>query len=601
MTRRPNPRSPHRRRSRRAGAALLLVLIAAAIAFTIASALLTSQATTITIAQNATDLAQARFVAESGLRITAAYVQRTATWRSDRTPGAWASNVTCAPGTFSVAGYDGADANGDGVIAQPSEGDGNLADDSNDLLTLVVTGTVNGATHIARAVVSPGASGPTPKHHWKLDETSGTTAVDAVGSRNGTLVNFTTSNSKWIAGQVDGGLDFDGSNDYVNMGTGCLVTSAWTVALWVRPGGAADYSRLFIQGDGACGSRQLMMYWHSSQVEMRTTSSGAAGNPNTATSDLPDGQWRHVTWTYDGSSHKVYVNGALSSAAPDGTNVGMDGDNYLGRRDAGNYFDGALDDVRVFDRALTAAEVSQVYSGAAYAADSGGGGTPAAAVTAITSATTNYSHAAGTGANRLLVVVVGMEDTYNRTVSAITYGGRPMTQITTAAAGGNSGNPYDRVSLYYLNEAGIAAASGSTISVTWSGSVDDSHVAAAMFANVDQANPIRASVSLDVDASTPNPIVAPTLTVAASDLAVAAAICGNTGNYTWNNSFSEGTDHAGSTSQMSTGGRNITSGTSVTPSATHAGPNRQAIIAATLAAAPAEPVASSTFAVRWVK
>jgi len=142
-------------RSRRRGVALLLVLIAAVVAFTVASAHLTSQSTTITIAQNVQDQAQARCVAESGMRIALAYVQSTPTWRDDQSHGTWVSDAVLGSGTFTVVGEDGADSDGDTVISQPAEGDGDLSDSDSDMLTLSVTGRVNGAVHVLRAQVAP--------------------------------------------------------------------------------------------------------------------------------------------------------------------------------------------------------------------------------------------------------------------------------------------------------------------------------------------------------------------------------------------------------------------------------------------------------------
>jgi hypothetical protein len=144
--------------SRRRGVALLLVLVAAVVAFTISSAYLSSQSTSISIARNMENLHKARCVAESGLRAAIAYVQATATWRDDQTHGTWAADVAYANGTYTVVGEDGADTDGDGVITQPGEGDGDLGDDTSDLLTLTVTGKVGGATHIVRTVVSPGSA-----------------------------------------------------------------------------------------------------------------------------------------------------------------------------------------------------------------------------------------------------------------------------------------------------------------------------------------------------------------------------------------------------------------------------------------------------------
>jgi hypothetical protein len=317
---------------------------------------------------------------------------------------------------------------------------------------------------------------------------------------------------------------------------------------------------------------------------------------------LNTGTWYHLAGTWDGSLVRVYVNSVLdntpgSKSAPIGTDTRP---LYIGGRTGStDETDGIIDDVRFYDRALTVAEISQAASGAAYV---GGGGTTVTPVSTLTSWTTNTTHTASAGSNRLLVVAFGMESVSNRTVTAATYGTRTLTQIGTAVAGGVSGASYDRVYLYYLKEADIAAASSSTISVTWSGTVDDSFISARMFANVDQTTPIRASGSATTNNSTPNPIVSSSITVADGDMAVAAVICGNAATYTWNNSFVEGTDQAGSTAQQSAATRAISgSTTSVAASATGANVNRQAIIVASLTAVSVTTPPPDNFAVRWIK
>jgi len=118
---------------------------------------MSAQATTIGIARNMVNHTKARYVAESGLRLAIAYVQSNEDWRTDQSHGTWVTDQAFGGGTFTIVGEDGWDADGDGSV----DGDGDLSDDSDDLLTLTVTGRVNGTAHIARAVVTPeGGGGP---------------------------------------------------------------------------------------------------------------------------------------------------------------------------------------------------------------------------------------------------------------------------------------------------------------------------------------------------------------------------------------------------------------------------------------------------------
>jgi len=356
----------------RRGVALLLVLIAAMVAFVISSAYLTGQATTITISQNAMNQAQARYVAESGLRIAAAYVQRTSTWRTDRVHGTWASNIAYGPDTFTIVGYDGADANGDGTITQPSEGDGNLSDDNSDLLTLVVTGSVSGATHIVRAVISAGTPVPVPQYHWKFDATTGAIAVDAVGGINGTLTNFTTSDSKWTAGQVGNALTFDENNDYVVLSGLPNLTGNFSITAWIRPNNVNGDQRIFCDdrnnsggfafslGDGGAGMLRLF----SRSVNPVIIDSSAV---------VTAGAWQFVAAVHDASARrrKLYRNGVLvggDSSAYSGTWGTDSGLASIGGEVDGTSegvaqwrFGGYMDDVRIYTQALSIEQITAIY------------------------------------------------------------------------------------------------------------------------------------------------------------------------------------------------------------------------------------------------
>jgi len=145
----------------RRGVALILVLFAVAMAMILGLAFLAAQSTTTGISQNAQRHTRARVIAESGLEIAINHLQTTDTWRTDLADGVWVTDQAFEDGSFTLTGQDGEDLDGDGVIVG-TEGDGDLADDESDKVTLTAVGTFGGVTHRVRAVVTAGqrAVGP---------------------------------------------------------------------------------------------------------------------------------------------------------------------------------------------------------------------------------------------------------------------------------------------------------------------------------------------------------------------------------------------------------------------------------------------------------
>jgi len=129
------------------GIALLLVLVAVALVFTLSYAFLQSNSVSTPIGQNVIGHAKARNIAESALAMAIVEVQRNSDWRTDYLNGTWITDQPYAGATFTIRGEDGQDIDGDSTISIPTEGDGDLADEITDPLTLIAIGTYNGVTH----------------------------------------------------------------------------------------------------------------------------------------------------------------------------------------------------------------------------------------------------------------------------------------------------------------------------------------------------------------------------------------------------------------------------------------------------------------------
>lgn len=201
-----------------------------------------------------------------------------------------------------------------------------------------------------------------PRAYWKLDETgSQTTAVDSTG--NGFDLQL-TGNATWLSGKHNGGLGLDGIGDYASRsGATGLQTGAFAISAWVnytttssRGGEVAslgDNFGLRIQPTGL-----VKVFFHDGPSSWQQAVSSVTTN---------NGAWHHVLGQYDPAAPspqlRVYVDGVLRGSAAVSTPISytLGTDFVLGRHGGGSTlydFNGRLDQVRIYDRALSDAEVA---------------------------------------------------------------------------------------------------------------------------------------------------------------------------------------------------------------------------------------------------
>ena len=189
--------------------------------------------------------------------------------------------------------------------------------------------------------------------HWKLDETFGTTAADSSGlGNNGTLTNM--AGSEWTTGIVDGALDFDGLNDYVNYTGGSLnITDEITVSAWV-------WHDAFIISNVeryVTVVPEIAVIRKDSNDQLHFYIKTGGTLKHLWSDVLTEGQWQHIAGTWDGTTQRLYFNGAeIDSQAPGGV---LDGTvSSVSLSASGGTLNGLLDDVRIYNRALSPEEVA---------------------------------------------------------------------------------------------------------------------------------------------------------------------------------------------------------------------------------------------------
>jgi len=206
--------------------------------------------------------------------------------------------------------------------------------------------------------------------HWTLDETEGLTAADSSGYGNhGELIGMT--GTEWTAGHAGGALEFAGavgSPQYVDAGLGDSLQFAGsvTISAWVKMNADNDGAYMGIGGKLTTAPYQgFSLIRHSSNVFRLWADNGAGEIAGfDASSDLTytDTEWHHVAGVVDGSTSSLYVDGVKQAKQGEGVALMNSGEfAHIGRQYSGlddRYWTGAIDDVRIYYRALSDQEIS---------------------------------------------------------------------------------------------------------------------------------------------------------------------------------------------------------------------------------------------------
>lgn len=220
---------------------------------------------------------------------------------------------------------------------------------------------------------------PVPIARWRLDETSGTAVADSAGyALNGTMQGTLNGGTDSVAGQNGTALNFNGTSDYINIPHNAVmnVPNRLTVAAWVRSTAITGDNHRIVSKWGPSGNMFNLQYnafdygsdGQSRQAgfEVRVGTTNYLVDADNNVARMGDGQWHHLVGVYDGSTISIYTDGVLrNSTAVSGALTNYNTNINIGR-DANNYgfFPGDIDDVKYFNRSLSADEVRSLYGDA---------------------------------------------------------------------------------------------------------------------------------------------------------------------------------------------------------------------------------------------
>jgi glucose/arabinose dehydrogenase/PKD repeat protein len=279
-------------------------------------------------------------------------------------------------GTITVTGSA---ADGNGIASVQFLADGSAigaADTTSPYSVSWNTSAVSNGTHTLTAVATDAAGNQTTSaprtvtvsNTWTVPsglvaaytfaEGAGGTTADVSGNGNiGTLVGGTAWST---AGRFGRALSFDGVNDLVSIADAAALdlTTGLTIEAWVNPSVLSGWRTIALKG--APGGMAYALYAHDEVPRPAGyVNTGGADLSAAGTAGLPTGTWTHVALTFGAGTLRLYVNGVQvgTRAVTGAIRTSADPLTLGGNAPWGEWFSGLLDEVRIYNRALTQAEI----------------------------------------------------------------------------------------------------------------------------------------------------------------------------------------------------------------------------------------------------
>jgi prepilin-type N-terminal cleavage/methylation domain-containing protein len=295
--------------------------------------------------------------------------------------------------------------------------------------------------------------------YWRFEESAGSTvAADSSGKGfNATYKNGATTTNN---GRIGKAASLDGNNDHIEIAnTNFSISNSnhqFTIAMWIKPK-ATGGNRVLADNiwGSANGGWQSMLQGNSLLACLPSDSSGY-DSTNNAPFSFSDANWYHIVCVFDNNTEKIYVNGFQRGSTLNVTHpiINPLRSTFIGAgNSAGNptdLFEGEIDEVGFWNRALISSEISSLYGGSTPPITSPAGPPPPAPVVPPPPAPAGpapvfdassgipstggaveeilWSHTTASGTNRFLVVGVSFNNSLNQSVYQVRYGASSLQQ-----------------------------------------------------------------------------------------------------------------------------------------------------------------------------
>lgn len=153
------------------------------------------------------------------------------------------------------------------------------------------------------------------------------------------------------------GIEFDGVDDYVNLSTSFDLDSNYSIELWFNPNSLSNSSNrqgiMMMYGD-----KYLRVFLNGAGKLECDIVPGEFGN---LLSDISINEWNHIVATYNGSLASLYLNSKLVDTSTDDMSINNIGEIFLSWKATDNFFNGIIDEIKIYNRSLTPEEIEMNY------------------------------------------------------------------------------------------------------------------------------------------------------------------------------------------------------------------------------------------------
>ena len=239
--------------------------------------------------------------------------------------------------------------------------------------TPTITGLAGGTFSAGSGLVFVDSGSNTGSSTGEIDLSASTIAsytvtYDTTSSGSSVCPNTSTQTINIVAelAQVNNvySMAFDGTNDYIDLGnvTDLNNLTAFSTSSWINYSGTPVTSHIFLSGGTSLSNRFYVQLLSSTQIRY---GSGSAFD-NVSIPTISSGSWHHIVTVHNGTSLDVYLDGIKQNSSPVtvvAPNANIGDDFTIGRYNISPsyYWDGKLDEVAVFNTALTELEVKKIY------------------------------------------------------------------------------------------------------------------------------------------------------------------------------------------------------------------------------------------------
>ncbi len=248
------------------------------------------------------------------------------------------------------------------------------------------------------------------------------------------------------AGKYGGGCDFDGTDDYINAGSNAtldqIFSGGGSVSLWVNRDTSSAAADFLVKGSNSTGGLGWVLFGsNSNTITFRKAFTSSNGIWVTTSAVTTDGSWDHIVVTYNQDSAAndptIYVNGVIASITestqPSGSAYDDSSHNLtIGAHSSNSFTDGKIDETRLYNRTLSAAEVMSLYQWAPgpityWNFDEGSG-------------TSTINDISGNGNDGTMGTAMTEDDwVQGRYGNALNFGGNNNERVYNATSGGVNG------------------------------------------------------------------------------------------------------------------------------------------------------------------